>query len=318
MAVNCFARTMQSWKDNPRQDRWTDLRPEDREFLDEFGITSRELQVQHEGCPPIDQVMAAHAGLLSPDAWPGVHEHLATCEWCRALVHDLADPEVATPNEEEAARIRQRVLRGERQRGFLSNFWRQPAYSVVLALLLIAVVGVVLNRTRQRTAPAAIPLPQTAQVDMESAFKLEKPDIKLPADILVWRGSPIGRQRQFARDLDAALIPFRQDNFAEAQRTLSALVNKYPASSDCYFYLGVAQLFLNQNADAAQTLQTALKDKPELMAADIPWYLAIALHRTGADVQIIQQLQPLCNEKGPYSQRACAAVEVLHQSKPAR
>jgi hypothetical protein len=77
------------------------------------------------------------------------------------------------------------------------------------------------------------------------------------------------------------------------------------------FYLGVSQLFLNQNEDAAKSLKDAVNLASRPLADEATWYLALALDRTGRTDLASSLLEPLCHAGGKNSSRACAGIKEL-------
>jgi TolA-binding protein len=141
-----------------------------------------------------------------------------------------------------------------------------------------------------------------------SVLKLEKPAVELPP-VLIWRGS--GSEQEFETDLSKALEPYKIEDYATAQRELETLVARYPRSPEVHFYLGVCQLFLGQNRDAAESLQKARESARGPLANRAAWYLSLAQIHEGNRAQALGTLKKLCGVAGEYQTRACAGLHEL-------
>lgn len=145
------------------------------------------------------------------------------------------------------------------------------------------------------------------------ALVLQKAAIKIPAAaVLIYRSDRKDSQA-FLKDLAAALEPYRRDDYAEAARDLAPLAGKYPNAAEPAFYLGVSQLFLNQNEAAIASLQMARRRGGETLRDDASWYLALALERAGKPEDARREVEALCSRAGQYKDQACAAVPELRK-----
>jgi predicted Zn-dependent protease len=140
---------------------------------------------------------------------------------------------------------------------------------------------------------------------------LEKAAIKLPAASVLLYRSDAASSQAFLKDLAAALKPYRADDYSEASRRLGNLSRKYPNSPEVPFYLGVSQLFLNDNTHAVDSLQAAGRLAGETLRDSISWYLIVALNREGRDQQALVAASTLCAQAGEYKQKACAAADEM-------
>ena len=84
-----------------------------------------------------------------------------------------------------------------------------------------------------------------------------------------------------------------------------------PSLPQVPFYLGVSQLFMNQNARVIDSLQSARRLADESLLHLISWYLIVALNREGRDQQALVAASTLCAQAGEYKQKACAAADKM-------
>ncbi len=292
-------------------DRWPDLDKDEADLLREL----EALRARHLHCPPFGQLRAAQEGVLPEETHIRVDSHLASCALCRALLHDLASLEPSEPSREEKERIRQRLDKeiGKKVRGASSMSWtllgRPLAVAGVLAVFALIIVRQGVEPPRPRPAP---PLPAAPT---ETALKLEKPDVKLSAAALVWRGAS-GDPEQFLKDLAPAFEAFRASNYAEAALRFGPLEQKYPRSIEVFFYGGVSHIFLGQHTQAIASLEKARQFADESFAPDVSWYLALAYHRSGDSARARAALEAVCRGRSTYAGKACAGVRELASGPP--
>jgi len=149
------------------------------------------------------------------------------------------------------------------------------------------------------------------QTPAASVLQLEKAPVVLPASAaIVWRGKSDPAAKQ-GKDLKDALEPYESGDYAEAARRLQRLGKQYPTMAQAPFYLGVSQLFLNQNEDAAGSLKAASVISQSPVADEALWYLALAEHRLTKDDLAGSILETLCKSGGKNSARACAGAKEL-------
>jgi hypothetical protein len=193
--------------------------------------------------------------------------------------------------------------------------------SLAAAAVLALAIGATLYVNQDTAAPApgrsetpAVVQPAPAAARAPSAFRLEKPPIKLTtATALLYRGAEgVGAQRS---DLTRAFDAYRRDDFADAARRLEALTRDDARLAEAHFYLGVSRLFLKQPAAAIDPLLQARRVAPEVFSADAGWYLALAEDASGNRQQAIAELRTLCAGQHEYSARACRAMEELSSSR---
>jgi hypothetical protein len=142
----------------------------------------------------------------------------------------------------------------------------------------------------------------------------EKPDVRLGMGALTWRGSSPSTSddgNQLLADLKPGLDAYRGNDYARANRELTALVSRYPGTIEILFYQGVSRLFLNDYAGAIAAFDAADAVGDRTFASDVAWYRAVAEQRSGHDAEARAQLDAICKARGADAGRACTALEQL-------
>ena len=124
---------------------------------------------------------------------------------------------------------------------------------------------------------------------------------------LAWRGS--SRRSHRGSQARIGRVPARR--FGSARRALAALTEKYAASVEVFFYLGVSQLFLDDARSALDSFATAATRADAMFAPDITWYRSIAEERLGRIDAARTGLTELCGGTTPRAADACAALGAL-------
>jgi TolA-binding protein len=186
----------------------------------------------------------------------------------------------------------------------------------IAAVLVAAVALGVIYRNRQTTpapggslasGPAPAPPPAVRQA---GTWDVKKPALLLPlATALVVRGEA----EEASRALGAALAPYRTDDYVAAERLLEAVVQKFPASADAWFYLGSTRLLDGDPAGAREALTEARARGVGDRDDEAAWLLATAEARTGELDQARTRLTTLCDGSGAFKTAACNAKGSLAQ-----
>jgi TolA-binding protein len=281
------------------------------------------LRANRQVCPRPELLQAAQADVLPAQQREDIIKHLESCPTCKSLLADLEVLDDAAIEKVAQQRIWKRIQSGiaaeepELKAGDTVtgwwNSWLRPMPLAAMAAIILIVVGVLFVRDRQsRVNQAAQNRPvEQLPTPAASVLQLEKAPVVLPASaVIVWRGQQDAATRQ-ADALKQALAPYETDNFVEAARRLERLRKQYPRMAEAPFYLGVTQLFLNQNEDAAKSLTDTLHLAQPPLAADATWYLALANHRLGKEDLASGFLGTLCKAGGKDATRACAGVKEL-------
>jgi tetratricopeptide (TPR) repeat protein len=281
-----------------------DYDPEEREFLRSFGSSSEGLPT----CPAPELLLAADSGSLPEERGAEVIAHLRSCSRCSALLRDLSDRELADPQPEEAARIRNRVFDGIAVPDALTAWRVRPSFALAAALSL-AFIGVLLwysssNVVTTSRAPVKAAPRQTV-------FRVEKAPVKLPASILVWRGPGGGYEAELGR----AIALYRSEQYSQAAQQFEAIARTNPQSVEAQFYLGVSQLLVGRASDARASLIKAREMDRGSLTDDISWYLALANVKTGNSAEAMSDLRKLCPKPGGYSARACAGIQEIEANR---
>lgn len=299
---------------------WTHREPDELELSTELTTALGRLRTSSPACPKPQLLQAARSGVLPTEVANDVNQHLEGCRLCQSVVTDLETLDSADLDDAVRKRIWKRIQPGITVQNAGTdvpapswwNLWLRPLPLVAMAFALLALV-VGLRVLRERRQPAAStaqnqtsPVPTTPNV-----LRLEKPPIILPASaVVVWRGQEDASIQQ-NKELKQALAAYEADNYAEAAQRLDRLRKKYPRMAEAPFYLGVSQLFLNQNEDAINSLKNALNLADQPLADEATWYLAFALYRSGRSDLASSLLEQLCHAGGKNSGRACAGLKEL-------
>ncbi len=299
-----------------------DFEPDERDFLTEIDASLKDVRAVAGPCPHPDLVMAAAADVQTESS-ASILEHVKACPVCQQLIGDFSEYEHPPVSEEEDRRIR---ARWERPNLSLTTPARQRMrlpYVIGAAAALVLVAAGLFLVLRQGGAPQNLPSttagnkggsepPPTVQpAKARTAFVLSKAAIKVPASAVLTLRSGSNDERAFLDQFASALAPYRSDDFAEAARRLEQLAAKYPESTPVQYYLGVSRLFLNQNSEALESLETAGRLAADDLRDDVTWYLALALDRAGRLDDARREVGTLCSRSGEFQKQACTALEEL-------
>jgi tetratricopeptide (TPR) repeat protein len=257
---------------------------------------------------------------LPAEAAHDVKHHLEGCRLCQAVVADLEALDGADLDSARRKRIWKRIQQEVPHAGADArvrawwNLWLRPLPVTAMVFAVLAlVVGPRVFRDRRQPAPTTAQNQTPVAPPASSALRLEKPPVILPASaVVVWRGHEDASIKQ-SKELQQALAPYGADNYAEAAQRLDRLRKKYPRLAEAPFYLGVSQLFLNQNEDATKSLKDAVNLADQPLADEANWYLALALYRSGRGEVASSVLEPLCHAGGTNSARACLGIKELQE-----
>jgi hypothetical protein len=156
----------------------------------------------------------------------------------------------------------------------------RPAYTKWYALAATLAVIVIGATTYRMAGPPGTtdPPPQASQrptPTRQPRPAIAKAEVRVSAErSLRVRGAQ--GDGQFLDDFATAIVPYREDRFAEAARTLADLAAKYPDASEPPFYQGVALLLSGNAAAAVAPLTRAETLAPPSLKPDILRYLAEA------------------------------------------
>ena len=273
---------------------------------------------RHTGDPPFELLRAARAEVLPEDLQTSVSEHIAASAMSRTLADGSGD-DVPALSDADQERLLARIVKEARKESAPAGAWGwlRPVLVGSGIVALAALVWVVSKRTEvgERLGPpdtqVVVALPPAAQPFL---LPFEKPDVRLGMGALTWRGSkPTATEdsNQLLADLKPGLDAYRRNDYAEANRALTALASRYPGTIEILFYQGVSRLFLNDYAGAIASFEAAEAIGDRTFAGDVAWYRAVAEQRAGRDAQARARLDAICNARGPDAPRACTALAQL-------
>lgn len=281
---------------------------DERESLEPLRDELEALRRRHASDPSLPLLRAAKASVLPDDLQGAVLAHLDKSAWSKSLLDGaeaIEAPLAGGARERVLARVRKEGKGAAQPRSFWSAIWRPALATVAIAALTVVIVA---PRMRQVVAPpVTVTMPAPAQAP-PILLALDKPDVKLPADVLVQR-SGSGGSEQYLKDLAPAFDAYRADRFTDAASLFDGLAAKYPKSREVFFYLGVSLLHQKDAARATTALRKARTLDNGERGAQISWYLAVALQRAGQMEAAQGELTNLCKGRSEFAQKACAAVK---------
>ena len=288
--------------------RNSDFSPEERAFVDAVELGS---PTGPAACPLPAELKALEAGVLSDSARVSIEEHVRHCGICQTMLKDLPEIGQVNPTRDEESRIRARVFAEAEPklvRPRTNWSWRLAPAFALASVVVIGVNLLYLGRPSRQEPPANTNIRASAKPPAPDVFQLDRPAAEMPP-ILIWRGAK--PDQGLEAGLRGALDLYRSGNDAVARSRLEGLAAKYPRSAESYFYLGICQLFLGQDAGAITSLLRARQLATGSLAGEASWYLSVALVRQGDRSRAEEILQELCRSSGSYQKRACAGFEEL-------
>jgi hypothetical protein len=292
----------------PRDD-WDD---EERDALAGFEGELDEIRRRHAGDPSLAMLRAADADALPPDAQARVMDHLKDSAWSRALVDGLR--EAGAGDRLDAASEQRLFDRITREARIVPprRRWRPAMIYSGLAAAATLLVAVML-RDRAPVAPASAgpPAPASPPAAAPVRIAFAKPDVRLSASALTWRGDPTANP--FLRDLAPAFDAYRASDYARAVAAFDRLAAVYPDAIEVRFYQGVSRLLAGDAAGAIAPLEAAARVGNTAFADDVAWSLAVARQHAGAP-GARERLAGLCRGRSPHAAEACAAVTAIDAS----
>ena len=273
--------------------------------MPDFDATEHEfVQAVHPlpACPDPDLLIAANQGVLPPDVERSIQRHLLHCGICKTLLNDLASLEPPKLTAKQDRHIRSGIPGMPVQ-----NRTNRVIFAVIAAAAILITVLWLIHRSHSRAEAsssfAAAALPANITVPLT---KLDPPtEIVSDGE---WHSSA---SRNPAFELATAFAAYRQNKYQVAATDFSVLAQRYPENDIVFLYLGVSQLFLDQNEDALASLGRAeALAKPERQEA-ASWYHALAALRL-QDTESKSLFEQLCSHRdSPYSSQACAIAKQL-------
>lgn len=281
-----------------------DFTPEEEKLL-------RQLR---PGTHPLPNLLrAATENVLPEQIKAEIEKHVSQCATCSVLQADLSDLEPEEPTLDQRRRIRSKLPTGPTPATQARRFipWRPLVAAGAIAFIVL--VGVVILRrphpapvTRQAAArPAASP--KLARLDIIKA------PIKIPAALIPTRGARRTDLPEL-REWTLALKPYQRNDFALAVTELTAIAKKYPQFADAYFYMGVSQLMLSRNEDAARNLEMAGRLASGTRLLQVKWFLAAADARLGHKLEAINEWRAICDAGSAHAKEACAEIKRLQSA----
>ncbi len=172
------------------------------------------------------------------------------------------------------------------------------------ALALAACAAIATLVMVPKSEPPASPT-QVAQAKPIPEVPIEKLPIRVDASsLLATRGAGSASQPS-GPELVRGLSKYQNDDYSGAATQLKGLAQKYPDDGTIRLYLGVSELFLKQDHEAADDLTVATKHLEGGRLSDSRWYLAVANLRLGQRDAAVALFHELCAGKNAYLEQAC-------------
>jgi hypothetical protein len=298
---------------------------EEREALAGLEEQLDAMRHRHVDDPPIEMLRAAHADALPSDLQTSVSEHLSASAMSRTLAGGLGEDAPALSREEQD-RLLARIMKEASASGYGETGrksvwgWFRPVLVGSGIVAIASLVWVVSKTTEvgERLGPpetqVVVALPPAAPPFLLS---FDKPDVRLGMGALTWRGSSpttTDDGNQLLADLKPGLDAYRQNDYATANRELTALAARYPGTIEILFYQGVSRLFLEDYTGAIAAFDAADAVGDGTFASDVSWYRAVAEQRSGNVARARTHLDAICNARGADAARACTALEQLSKA----
>jgi hypothetical protein len=297
---------------------------EEREALAGLEEQLDAMRRRHVDDPPIEMLRAAHADALPGDLQASVSEHLAASAMSRTLAEGLGEDAPALSREEQD-RLLARIMKDARKESAPASAWGwfRPVL-VGSGIVAMASLVWVVSKTTEVGEPLGPPETQVVVALPPAAppflLPFDKPDVRLGMGALTWRGSSpttTDDGNQLLADLKPGLDAYRQNEYAAANRELTALATRYPGTIEILFYQGLSRLFLEDYAGAIAAFDAAGAIGDATFASDVSWYRAVAEQRSGNGARARTQLDAICNTRGADAARACAALEQMSKASAA-
>jgi hypothetical protein len=326
-------------------DRDADWDETEREALAGLERQIETMRLRHRDGPSLDVLYAARHDVL-PGEWQArVDAHLASSGWSRALVEGVAAESARVAADEDRldavteARLLARITRGVRgtpdgaARRWLHS---RPLWIGAAAAASILIVLLVQTARDRRGGPVATPglkprghdaaIPDAtapnARVAQTTPFVLpfDKPEVRLSAAALVWRGPAGGATSSSATylaDLKPGLDAYRASDYVRADAAFAALRPRYAGAVEAPFYQGASRLLRDDPAGAIEPLTEAARVADEAFAPDVTLLLAVAEQRAGRTAAARARLQRGCTPGDARSASICEALRQLDAATPA-
>jgi TolA-binding protein len=303
-----------------RPDDWDQ---DERQALSGLEDQLETIRRRHAGNPPLEMLRAARAGALPDEAQADVETHLAESAWSRALVDGLeaGGDELALDRVSEErlwARIRKDT--GTATHAGSGRRWAPWVYGgTALAASVLIAVGLTRESGPDSSVsapPAATSAPAPSASTVPSApvlLAFSKPDIKLSAAALTWRGAPT--ENPFLLNLKPAVDAYRDGDYVQADARFTELSVQYPRAVEVAFFLGVTRMLRDDFAGARAPLADALAMGDAAFTDDASWFLAVAEQRSGGLAEARGRLAELCAGSGRFKTDACAAEQQLRAAE---
>jgi hypothetical protein len=259
-------------------------------------------------CPPVDVLMAYGQDVLPVEAERAVEAHLATCALCTMLREDMSTLAEVPLSTAQQQRIRA-AIPATTPHGKTGRPW-WLSIAVAASVLVCFAAGAVAYRRTHETVVAVSPVSAVPT----TVAALEIPLRPLPAPqeaALVTRGAHRGDDPSIP-ELMPAFTAYNAGNYRDAATRFARLEGEYPRSEMVRLYLGVAQLFVHEDAAANASIASARSLPGKRFTDAERWYGAVAAQRLHSG-EAKTLLDGLCADTASaYSAESCRLAPSLH------
>lgn len=260
-------------------------------------------------CPSPDVLLACNQGVLPSALEQAVQKHIQDCSVCKMLLNDLAS--LSTFQAQPVLTTKQNRTIRARIPGLASR----PGWAGFVAVAAAAVLAAILLNHRPHHAAATSAAQAPSMPVSAPLAKLDPPEgILSGAEMRT--ALPTGRPTP--AELAPAFIAYSQNKYREAATDFSVLSERYPESDIVFLYMGVSQLFLDEDETALATLGRAVALAQPARADAANWYHAVAALRL-QDTDSKHLFDQQCTRRGsPYARQACVMAKLIEANPPAQ
>jgi len=254
----------------------------------EYEELERLLATGLKTCPTPELIFACVEEVLPEEVAAPIRRHISSCKVCSILIDD--GPLAGNLSPIQSQRILARLeppatpVQGQQNR----NRYLAMAAAVVVTISLGSLYYAQ-HRTHPATVATAPPTTQPAPprastpqpwLTAELATLAPLPPPPARASDLLQRGGALTTPGEpTSAELLPAFHAYNRRDYSTAVKEFSAVSSRYPNATLPALYLGVSQLELGLNREAANTLQP-LTNLPSPSPSTL-WYLAVAKARLG-------------------------------------
>lgn len=257
-----------------------DLAPDEQDLPLEVLAQFDAIRERHRSDPPLEQLRAAHAGVLPDGAQQMVSAHLAADPWSQALLE--AGSEAGGVDDVTKARLLARIKRELKDLPAPSTpWWRTLTGPAAAAVLVAAIWFTPASRPPAAPAPAIETISPAAATEPiatpASRLPFTQPALRLGLRALAWRGAP--GDNQYVAALKPAFDAYRDGDYVRARAAFDRLAERYPDGLEVQFYGGITRMALGDNDGARESFRAAARIDDATFNDEVRRWLVVAEQR---------------------------------------